>query len=70
MAVCIAAAPQLVSQHSAEITADWEETTGNRWLVPIGGGIRKVFGKQSYDWTALFCVNAVRPEVRRHQNGS
>ena len=24
------------------ITADWEGTSGNKWTVPVGGGIGKI----------------------------
>jgi hypothetical protein len=48
-----------------EIDTNWNGTSGNRWLVPIGGGIGKVFnlGRQSLNGTVLFYRNVVRPQT-------
>jgi hypothetical protein len=48
-----------------EIDANWNEKSEDRWLVPVGGGIGKIFsiGKQSLDGTLLFYRNVVRPEM-------
>jgi hypothetical protein len=48
-----------------EIDANWNRMSENRWLVPIGGGIGRIFsvGKQSLDGTLLFYRNVVRPEM-------
>jgi len=48
-----------------EIDANWNEMSKNRWLVPVGGGIGKIFrvGKQSLDGTLLFYRNVVRPDM-------
>jgi hypothetical protein len=48
-----------------EIDANWNRMSENRWLVPVGGGVGKIFsvGKQSLDGTLLFYRNVVRPEM-------
>jgi hypothetical protein len=48
-----------------EIDANWNGMSENRWLVPVGGGIGKIFsvGKQSLDGTLLLYRNVVRPAM-------
>ncbi|SRR5216684_4122190 len=45
------------------VTADWEATKGNRWTVPVGGGIGRVFrlGFQPVSIAAQVYGNAARP---------
>ncbi|MEJ2009239.1 MAG: neuromedin U [Acidobacteriota bacterium] len=45
------------------LTANWEASNGNRWVVPFGGGIGRVMklGFQPVNVTAQFYGNAVRP---------
>ena len=45
------------------ITSDWMATSGNRWTVPVGGGIGRVFklGFQPVNVTMQFYGNAVHP---------
>ena len=51
---------------NATITANWLAKSSDRWLVPIGGGIGKVFqigkGKTFYSASAQGFYNAVRPD--------
>ena len=47
------------------ITADWETSnTDNRWLIPLGGGVGKMFswGKQKMNATAQAYYNVEKPE--------
>ncbi len=46
------------------ITADWEATSGNKWVVPFGGGAGKVFrvGKLPVNASAQAYYNVVKPE--------
>lgn len=46
------------------ITADWEATNGNKWLVPVGGGAGKVFriGKLPFNANVGYYANVVRPD--------
>ena len=45
------------------LTANWQATGGNRWLVPVGGGIGRItkLGFQPVNLTAQFYGNAVHP---------
>jgi hypothetical protein len=46
------------------ITANWKASRGDRWLVPLGGGIGRKFGPRGRQWRASvqFYGNAARPE--------
>jgi hypothetical protein len=46
------------------ITANWEATDGNKWIVPFGGGGGKIIriGKIPFNLQAQAFWNAVRPE--------
>ncbi len=46
------------------ITADWEATSGNKWTVPVGGGIGKLhrFGKIPVDFKLQAYSNIEKPE--------
>jgi len=46
------------------ITADWEATDGNKWTVPIGGGVQKLFhiGKQPINASLRAYYNVVKPD--------
>jgi len=46
------------------IGADWNLSRRNRWIVPLGGGVGRVFkiGKQSFNGTVVFYGAVVRPE--------
>ncbi|MCK4563757.1 MAG: neuromedin U [Verrucomicrobia bacterium] len=46
------------------ITANWEASSGNRWTVPIGGGVGKVFtvGKQPVNLNAQVYYNLEAPQ--------
>jgi hypothetical protein len=50
---------------SPTIGANWNLSSANRWVVPLGGGVGKVFkiGKQSCNGTVVFYGAAVRPET-------
>ena len=45
------------------ITANWNATAGERWLVPIGGGFGRRFKLAGKDWAASLQVyhNVIRP---------
>lgn len=45
------------------VTANWRGPAGNQWLVPVGGGLGRVFrmGFQPVNVSAQFFGNAVRP---------
>ncbi len=45
------------------IAADWTQQTGERWLVPFGGGAGRSLniGKQALDWNLTLYRNAIRP---------
>jgi hypothetical protein len=45
------------------IDADWTQATGERWLVPFGGGAGRTFdiGKQAVDSNVTLYYNAIRP---------
>ena len=46
-------------------TADWEASSRNRWLVPVGAGLGKVirFGKLPVDFTLVPYYHVVRPQA-------
>jgi hypothetical protein len=46
------------------ITADWEADSGDRWTVPLGGGVGKIFkiGKQSFNAQLQAFYNVEKPE--------
>jgi len=46
------------------IVADWRAESGDRWLVPVGGGIGKLvmFGNHPVDIGVSFYKNVVRPD--------
>lgn len=48
-----------------KITANWDASSGNRWLVPVGGGAGRLFrmGRRGLDVQAGVYYNAVRPET-------
>ena len=48
---------------SPQVTANWKASSRDRWTVPIGGGIGKVFtiGQQSVSAQAEAYYNAERP---------
>ncbi len=50
---------------NASITADWLADDTQRWTVPVGGGIGKVFsiGKQPVGASVQMFYNAVRPDA-------
>ena len=45
------------------LLADWRAQAGNRWLVPVGGGVGKLVtvGAMPVDFSATFYGNAVTP---------
>jgi hypothetical protein len=48
---------------SPVITANWKASSGNVWLVPVGGGVGRItkMGFQPVNISAQFYGNAVRP---------
>lgn len=46
------------------ITANWEASGGNKWTVPFGGGVGKIFkvGKQPMNASAQAFYNAEKPQ--------
>jgi len=46
------------------ITANWDADSGERWLVPLGGGIGKVLGSGSNSWALSMqaYANAIKPD--------
>jgi hypothetical protein len=46
------------------ITANWDADSGKRWMVPLGGGIGKVFSSGSNDWALSLqaYANAIKPD--------
>ena len=46
------------------ITANWKAPSGNRWIVPFGGGVGKVFaiGRQRFNASFQVFGNAVTPD--------
>ena len=45
------------------ILADWRESAGNRWIVPVGGGVGKLvmFGSRPVDFAGTVYRNVVTP---------
>lgn len=45
------------------LTADWKADDGEKWTVPVGGGVGKIFklGKVPVNGSAGFYYNAVKP---------
>ena len=45
------------------ITANWEAESGEKWTIPVGGGLGKVFkiGKQPINMSSQVFYNAERP---------
>ena len=45
------------------LTANWKATSGNQWVVPIGGGVGRIMklGPQPVNISAQFFGNAVYP---------
>jgi hypothetical protein len=50
---------------SPSIAANWKADTGDRWLVPLGGGVGRVFaiGKQRMSTTVEFYYHAESPKI-------
>ena len=46
------------------VTSNWEASSGNKWTVPLGGGVGKVFqiGNLSFNATLQAFSNVVRPD--------
>ena len=46
------------------ITANWEAASGQRWTVPFGGGVGKLFhiGKRPVDAQVQAFYNVVKPD--------
>jgi hypothetical protein len=46
------------------VTSNWEESSGNKWTVPLGGGVGKVFeiGDLFFNATLQAFSNVVRPD--------
>jgi hypothetical protein len=46
------------------ITANWEAGSGDKWTVPIGGGVGRVFhwGKQATNMRMAYFYNVEKPE--------
>lgn len=47
------------------VTADWEAESDQRWTVPVGAGLGKIFriGKQPINTSLHFYYNAVKPDI-------
>jgi hypothetical protein len=47
------------------ITANWEADSDQRWTVPVGGGVGKIFriGKQPINMSVHVYYNAIKPDV-------
>jgi hypothetical protein len=46
------------------MTANWEADSGNRWTVPLGGGVGKIqrFGKLPVNFQLSAYGNVVKPD--------
>jgi hypothetical protein len=46
------------------ITANWDAKSGERWLLPVGGGVGRRFGSENREWRASvqFYSNVVKPD--------
>jgi Putative MetA-pathway of phenol degradation len=44
-------------------TGDWTQSSGERWVVPFGGGVGRTseLGKKAVDWNIALYSNAIRP---------
>jgi hypothetical protein len=44
-------------------SSDWTQSSGDRWLVPFGGGAGRTveLGKKAVDWNIALYSNAIRP---------
>jgi hypothetical protein len=51
---------------SPVITADWEADSGQRWTVPVGGGVGKIFrvGKQALNAQVQAYYNVEKPDIK------
>jgi len=47
------------------ITANWEASSGQKWTVPIGGGVGKIFkiGSQAINAQASYYHNLEKPDI-------
>ena len=47
------------------ITANWEASSGQKWTVPIGGGVGKIFkiGSQAMNAQAHYYYNIKKPDI-------
>jgi hypothetical protein len=47
------------------ITANWEADADNKWVVPFGGGVGKIFrvGQQPINANVQAFFNAVKPDA-------
>ena len=54
------------------ITANWEATSGNKWLIPFGAGGGKItrIGKQPINFSAQVYYNAVHPDTAPYPDWS
>jgi hypothetical protein len=52
------------------ITANWEASSGNKWLIPFGVGVGKVFsaGKQPLNCSAHYYHNTIHPDTAPYAN--
>lgn len=63
----VAPAPTLGPAHrsrSYSTTANWNAGSSNRWTLPLGGGVGKLFkiGNQAMNAKLQFYGNAVKPD--------
>ena len=44
-------------------SADWTQSRGDRWLIPLGGGVGRTveIAKNAVDWNIALYSNAIRP---------
>ena len=47
------------------LTANWKAADGNKWTVPLGGGVGKVFaiGSRPINTSVHVYYNVVRPDI-------
>jgi len=47
------------------ITANWEADSDDRWTLPIGGGVGKIFhiGKRPVNFSTQVYYNAIKPDI-------
>ena len=52
-------------QSAPIITANWEASEGDKWTVPVGGGVGKLhrFGKLPIDFRLIGYYNVVKPDL-------